>query len=135
MGLTWIVGVLVIEVDELFALAFVFTIFVAFQGLFIFVIFVLFTKQVRESYAKWWKTKVTKSEFLSKHFGENSKIDTLRTTMVSKLCYSISNRRVVLTNFGLSQLHLSYASPLSNYGMYVCSLLSELKPSDTWLEP
>ena len=59
-----------IEVEELFALAFIFTIFVAFQGLFIFVIFILLSKQVREKYAKWWKENVTESDFLSKHFGE-----------------------------------------------------------------
>ena len=53
MGITWIIGVLVIEIEELFALAFVFTIFVAFQGLFIFIIFVLLSKQVREKYQSW----------------------------------------------------------------------------------
>ena len=72
MGITWIIGVLVIEVEELFPLAYIFTIFVAFQGLFIFVIFVLLSKQVKESYAKWWKAKVAESDFLSKHFGDKS---------------------------------------------------------------
>ena len=70
MGFTWIIGVLVIEVEELFPLAYIFTIFVAFQGLFIFVIFVLLSKQVRENYLKWWKAKVAGSDFLSSHFGE-----------------------------------------------------------------
>ena len=74
-----------IEVDELFALAYIFTIFVAFQGLFIFVIFVLLSKQVRENYAKWWKAKVSESDFLSKHFGDKS--FTMRTAMVSKSYY------------------------------------------------
>ena len=72
MGLTWIIGFLVIKVEELFAFAFIFTIFVAFQGLFIFVMFVLLSKQVRENYAKWWKAKVAESHFLSKHFGVNT---------------------------------------------------------------
>ena len=72
MGLTWIIGFLVIEVDELFALAFIFTIFVAFQGLFIFVIFVLLSKQVKDTYAKWWKAKVAESDLLSKHFVDKS---------------------------------------------------------------
>ena len=72
MGITWIIGVLVIEVEELFALAFIFTIFVAFQGLLIFILFVLLSKQVKESYAKWWKAKVAESDFLSKCFGEKS---------------------------------------------------------------
>ena len=52
MGITWIIGFLVIEVEELFALAYIFTIFVAFQGIFIFVIFVLLSKQVKENYTK-----------------------------------------------------------------------------------
>ena len=59
-----------IEIEELFAVALIFTIFVAFQGLFIFVIFVLLHKPVRESYAKWWKAKVAESDYLSRYFGE-----------------------------------------------------------------
>ena len=70
MGITWIIGVLVIEVEELFALAFIFTIFVAFQGLIIFIFFILLQKPVRDSYAKWWKAKVAESDFLSRHFGD-----------------------------------------------------------------
>ena len=70
MGITWIIGVLVIEVEALCPLAYIFTIFVAFQGLFIFVIFVLLSKQVRENYLKWWKAKVAESDFLSSYFGE-----------------------------------------------------------------
>ena len=61
-----------IEVEELFALAFIFTIFVAFQGLFIFVLFILLSEQVREKYAKWWRAKVANSDFLTKHFGEST---------------------------------------------------------------
>ena len=72
MGITWIIGLLVIKVEELCPLAYIFTIFVAFQGLFIFFIFVLLSKQVKENYAKWWKAKVAESDFLSKHFGEKS---------------------------------------------------------------
>jgi hypothetical protein len=83
MGITWIIGVLVIEVEELFALAFIFTIFVAFQGLFIFIIFVLLSKQVKESYAKWWKAKVAESDFLSKHFGEKSIASTTLVNLLS----------------------------------------------------
>ena len=70
MGITWIIGVLVIQVEALFALAYIFTIFVAFQGLFIFVIFVLLSKQVKENYLKWWKAKVAESDILSSYFGE-----------------------------------------------------------------
>ena len=81
MGITWIIGVLLIQVEELFTLAFIFTIFVAFQGVFIFVIFVLLSKQVKENYTKWWKAKVAESDFLSRHFGDK----TLETGLVSDL--------------------------------------------------
>ena len=70
MGLTWIVGVLIVEVKALLPLAYIYTILVAFQGLWIFIIFVLLSKQVREAYTKWWRAKVNESDFLSKHFGE-----------------------------------------------------------------
>ena len=70
MGINWIIGILVIEVEELFILAYIFTIFVAFQGLFIFIIFVLLQKPVRDSYAKWWKATVSESDYLSKYFGQ-----------------------------------------------------------------
>ena len=65
MGITWIIGFLVIEVEELFALAYIFTIFVVFQGLFIFVIFVLLSKQVRENYIEWWKARLGKKGILT----------------------------------------------------------------------
>ena len=71
MGLTWIVGVLVVEVEELIPVAYIFTILVAFQGLFIFFLFVVLSKTVREAYIKWWKTKVNESDFLSRFFGDS----------------------------------------------------------------
>ena len=72
MGITWIMGVLVVEVEALLPLAYIFTIMVAFQGLAIFIIFVVFSKQVREAYRKWWKVKVSNSTVLSKYFGDIS---------------------------------------------------------------
>ena len=69
MGLTWIFGVLIVEVEELLPLAYIYTIMVAFQGLFIFLIFVVFSKQVREAYAKSWRAKVNESDFLTRYFG------------------------------------------------------------------
>ena len=68
MGLTWIFGVLIVEVEELVPLAYIYTIMVAFQGVFIFLILVAFSKQVRDAYAKWWMAKVNESDFLSKYF-------------------------------------------------------------------
>ena len=72
MGLTWIVGVLIVEVEALLPLAYIYTIMVAFQGLFIFLMYVVFSKQVREVYTKWWKAKVNESEFLNKYFGTST---------------------------------------------------------------
>ena len=72
MGLTWIVGVLIVEVEELLPLAYIYTIMVAFQGLAIFLIFVVFSKIVRDTYAKWWRTKVNESDILSKYFSNQT---------------------------------------------------------------
>ena len=69
MGITWIMGVLVINQNALLPLAYIFTIMVAFQGLSIFLIFVIFSKQVRDAYRKWWKSKVAESTVLSSYFG------------------------------------------------------------------
>ena len=69
MGLTWILGVLVVDTPALLPLAYIYTIMVAFQGVFIFIIFVLLSKSVREAYSKWWRGKVNESEVLSKYFG------------------------------------------------------------------
>ena len=71
MGLTWIMGLLVVEVDELIPLAYIYTILVAFQGLFIFLMYVVFSKVVHQAYIKWWKAKVNKSDLLSKYFGQS----------------------------------------------------------------
>ena len=57
MGVTWIVGVLIVDVEELLPLAYIYTIMVAFQGVWIFLIFVVFENKVREGYAKIWKGK------------------------------------------------------------------------------
>ncbi|XP_064406825.1 uncharacterized protein LOC135351685 isoform X2 [Halichondria panicea] len=72
MGLTWIIGLLVFEVPALFPLAYIFTIFIAFQGVAIFVIFVPLSKQVREAYSKWWRVKVAESDILSSYFSDLS---------------------------------------------------------------
>jgi len=72
MGLTWIIGLLIVEVKELLTLAYIYTILVAFQGTFIFIIFVVLSKQVREAYGKWWRAKVSESDFLSEYFGHRT---------------------------------------------------------------
>ena len=58
MGLTWIFGVLIVEVKELVPLAYIYTIMVAFQGLFIFLIFVAYPKEVRDAYGKVWRNNI-----------------------------------------------------------------------------
>ena len=70
MGLTWIVGLILVESVALTFLLYIYTFLVAFQGLFIFVIFVVFSKSVQDAIKKWWKIKVNESDFLSKYFGE-----------------------------------------------------------------
>ena len=68
MGLTWILGVFIVEVEELIPFAYIYTFMVAFQGVSIFLILVVLSQQVRDAYAKWWKEKVNESDFLSKYF-------------------------------------------------------------------
>ena len=83
MSLTWVTGVFVVEVDEVAPLAYIYTIMVAFQGLFIFLIFVVFSKTVREAYIKYWKVKVNESDFLSKYFGEQVNSSGMTMSLVS----------------------------------------------------
>jgi len=71
MSLTWIIGLLIVEVEEIVPLAYIYTFMVAFQGLFIFVVFVPLSSVVRESYAKWWRHRVSESYILSKYFQED----------------------------------------------------------------
>ena len=71
MGLTWIPGLFVVGNEGVLPLAYISTILVASQGIFIFLIFVLFSKNVRDTYLKWWKVKVNESDTLSKYFGKS----------------------------------------------------------------
>lgn len=56
MGFTWVVGLLVVLVRELVTLAYIFTLSMAFQGLWIFLVLVVAQKQVREEI---WNTCVS----------------------------------------------------------------------------
>ena len=62
MGLTWIgtssFTSTIVEVKELVPLAYIYTIMVAFQGLFIFLIFVAYPKEVRDAYVKLWRNDI-----------------------------------------------------------------------------
>ena len=88
MGLTWVFGVLIVEVEELIPLAYIYTILVGFQGLFIFLTFVVFSEQVRDEYMKWLKAEIKKSDTLSKYFSTKS---SLSTAMVRSLNFSSYN--------------------------------------------
>ena len=57
MGITWIIGLVVVEREELLPLAYIFTIVAAFQGVFIYVVLVLFTKSVRDELVKFTTKK------------------------------------------------------------------------------
>ena len=59
MGVTWIVGVLIVEVEELLPLAYIYTIMVAFQGVWIFLFFVVLEMKVNQGYTKVWNTKIS----------------------------------------------------------------------------
>ena len=80
MGVTWIVGVLIVEVEELLPLAYIYTIVVAFQGVWIFLLFVVFEMKVREGYVKIWKDKFLDSAL----FSNKSTISTSENCMVRK---------------------------------------------------
>ena len=54
LGLTWITGVVVVEVEALYPLAYIYTIMVAFQGLFIFLVLVVVPKNMREKCLKFF---------------------------------------------------------------------------------
>ena len=60
MGITWIVGLAVVEIEELLPLAYIFTIAVAFQGVSIYVVLVLLTKSVRDELINWTVKKYEK---------------------------------------------------------------------------
>ena len=80
MGLTWVLGLAVVQVKELLGLAYIQTILMAFQGLFIFLIFVVFPKKVRKEYIKWWRAKVKKSPMLQKCFGGSKNLSSSSTS-------------------------------------------------------
>ena len=78
MSLTWILGILIVKIKELFPLAYIYTIMVAFQGFFIFLIFVVFSSLTRAAYSKWWKLRVKHDSFLIR-----DRMQTVSAVMVS----------------------------------------------------
>ena len=78
MGITWIIGLAVVETEELLRLAYIFTIVAAFQGVSIYVVLVVLTKSVRDELIKW---AVKKSEPNSLMVGSNNYLFCIHCTM------------------------------------------------------
>jgi len=58
LGLTWITGLLVLNVPELLFLAYIYNIMVAFQGVFIFLVLVVMSQSVRDFLIKFIQLKI-----------------------------------------------------------------------------
>lgn len=72
LGVPWIFGVVMVEEEKLLPLAYIYTILVAFQGVWIFLIFVAFSKPVRGGCIKLCRSKIKESETLSSFFGNRN---------------------------------------------------------------
>ena len=85
MGLTWIFGVLIVEVEELIPLAYIYTILVAFQGVFIFILFVVLDKNVREVFSSFFKSDTISTQFfVSALMGEGRRLTELRILVLRR---------------------------------------------------
>ena len=60
MGITWIIGLAVVEIEQLLPLAYLFTIVAAFQGVSMYMMLVWLTKSVRDELIKWIVNKYEK---------------------------------------------------------------------------
>ena len=60
MGITWIIGLAVVEIEQLLPLAYIFTIVAAFQGVSMYMMLVWLTKSVRDELIKWIVNKYEK---------------------------------------------------------------------------
>jgi len=67
MGITWIMGLLVVSLEILVPLAYIYTLLVTFQGLLIFLIFIVFSKVVRDAFKKCWRIRVKESDIWYKY--------------------------------------------------------------------
>lgn len=74
MGLNWILGLLLVLRTELTFMVYIFTILVAFQGLFIFIIFIIFSESVQNGIRKWWKNRAKKSKELRNLKGKKTNL-------------------------------------------------------------
>ena len=79
MGVTWIFGILVVD-KALLPLAYIHSVLVAFQGLFIFLSTIAFQKAVRDEYLNCFKRNIKKPDRLSKFLTESSNASTSSST-------------------------------------------------------
>ena len=70
LGITWIIGIILVVSEGLLFLVYIYTIMVAFQGVFIFFLYVILSKSVKDAVTNWWKVQVNESDILNKYFGE-----------------------------------------------------------------
>ena len=89
MGITWIIGIVLVVSEGLLFLVYIYTIMVAFQGVFIFFLYVILSKSVKDAVTKWWKVQVNESNTLNKYFGE--KLSTLPPGTVSNLIVALNS--------------------------------------------
>ena len=113
MGLTWILGVLVVNVKALLPLTYIYIIMVAFQGLSIFLSVVIFQPSVRNEFVRWWKN-VKMLDRLSNCFTKSSN-DT--TTLFSTV-------KVYLMHFSTHQRRGNYARILTFHPVKIYTIVS-----------
>ena len=96
MGLTWIFGLLVLEYDGVEVVAFIAVLMVGLQGTFIFLLFVVFSKAVREAYVKFWKNKIRESDILIHYFGNTSLTGMVRAHSIAFTFQNVINLVIFL---------------------------------------
>ena len=89
MGVNWVIGIILVLNEDLLFLVYIYTIMVAFQGVFIFFLYVILSKTVKDAVTKWWKVRVNESDILNKYFGE--KLSATPAT-VSSVIYHSTNK-------------------------------------------
>ena len=99
MGFTWIIGVLIVEVKELLPLAYLYTISVAFQGVWIFLLYIVFAKKVREDITKAWRKQIKESDKFAVFFTKStaaSNVSFLLHTVLLIMCLSLAKSQIPL---------------------------------------
>ena len=102
MGITWIIGLAVVEREELLPLAYIFTIVAAFQGVSIFAVLVLLTKSVRDELIKWISNIALKS-----HSSMVILNNTSKTKVENKFLYMLQGKGTIISNTTLSNVATS----------------------------